>query len=102
LRQGGPQTRRRKPGSLIAFTAGCSAPEPPADLILIHATDPHLFEEPAKQRAGSEPEKPEVRRHKEKLNAAALSAFFEAVQSLRGVDHQRGAVILTGDFAIDR
>src|SRR5262245_4349172 len=87
---------------LLAFAAGCSAPEPPADLTLIHATDPHLFEEPAKQRAGSDPEKPEVRRHKEKLNAAALAAFLEAARSFPGTDAGRPIVILTGDFGIDR
>jgi hypothetical protein len=78
---------------VLAFSVGCAAPEPPPEVTLIHATDPHLFEDPARLDA-------KLREFEEGLNVAALKAFLQAAGSLG--DPQRRVVILTGDFGIDR
>jgi len=87
---------------VLIFTASCGTREQEVDFTFIHATDPHLFEEPAKESSGGNPEPADVRRHKEKLNTGAFSAFLESIRSLSGADARRRLVVLTGDFGIDR
>jgi hypothetical protein len=78
---------------VLAVTVGCTGPEPPAELTLVHATDPHLFEEPDRLE-------PDVREFQEGLNAAALKAFLDVAGSVG--NSPRRVVVLTGDFGIDR
>ena len=84
---------------VLAFSVGCAVPEPPPEVTLIHATDPHLFEEPDRLGSDGKPIPPKVRELQEKQNRDAFKAFLKAAGSVG--DSPRRVVLLTGDFGID-
>lgn len=60
----------------------------------VHATDPHLFDEPKRLE-------PAVRQHQQGLNQKALAGLLEEIDSLPGVDGSPSFLVLTGDLGID-
>ncbi len=80
----------------LAFVAACGTPMQEQEVWFVHATDPHLFEEPGKRL------KVDVRKHQEKLNQNAFSALFNVIRSLPDTDARPRFLVLTGDFGIDR
>lgn len=80
---------------LFLFLAACRGPEPgmDAEAWLVHATDPHLFEEPGKKSSEEV-----ARRTQEEGNREAFLALIKTLGSLPGTGGRADSLVITGDF----
>ncbi len=88
----------------VAVLAGCGRADREPPLRFVHASDPHLFEEPKEAEAGKDDERQKeaaVRRFKEDLNEKAFSGFLESLRGLAAGNAPPRFLVITGDFGID-
>jgi hypothetical protein len=88
---------------LVFFLAsGCGSGErvqsPDRGVWFIHATDPHVFLEPAKS---PDDEKKFPRDRQQSLNELAMSDMWSQILSIASDAHRLSFVVLTGDFGVD-
>jgi 3',5'-cyclic AMP phosphodiesterase CpdA len=72
---------------LLLFLLACRAEREP-EVWFVHATDPHLFEEPGRRIPD------------ETLNERAFQAFLQSMHSVPGVGVRPDFLVITGDFGI--
>jgi len=91
-------------GAALAFVlaSGCGSGEriqsPDRSVRFIHATDPHVFLEPAKS---PDDEKRFPRDRQQSLNEIAVSDMWKQILSISSDAHRLSFVVLTGDFGVD-
>ncbi|MEA2601174.1 MAG: hypothetical protein QOF89_2166 [Acidobacteriota bacterium] len=85
---------------LLVPCVACQSPDEKPGVWFVHATDPHLFEEPAKPDDKDFKEKEEIRKVQEDLNEKAFRAMLGTFGSLPGVGVKPDFLVVTGDFGV--
>lgn len=85
---------------LFLACVACQSPNEKSGVWFVHATDPHVFEEPAKPDDKSFKEKEAVRQVQEGLNEKAFRAMLSTFGSLPGVGVKPNFLVVTGDFGV--